>query len=58
MFTAAKAFIAAVIAGLSAAAGNSSGSTKVDILTDVMAAIVTFNATYFTPNKKVASSSS
>lgn len=58
MLSAAKAFIAGVVAGLSAASGNSGGSTKVDILTDVMAAIIAFNAAYFTPNKKPANSAS
>lgn len=51
MLTMAKALVAAIIAGASAATGNSAGSDKVDILTDVIAALVTFSATYFTPNK-------
>lgn len=51
MLTMMKAFVAAVIAGASAATGNGAGSDKVDILTDIIAALVTFSATYFVPNK-------
>lgn len=58
MFTAAKAFVAGAIAGLSAAAANQGSGTKVDIIIDVMSALVAFNATYFVPNKNVTKTTS
>lgn len=48
-----KAVLAAIIAGLSAVAGNHVDSSSTGIITDILAFVVALNAVYFVPNRIV-----